>query len=59
VYQPPAEVVTALRVLNALALKRDPNLADIDELRHLAPQFAATPLDVLAWGVIQQVASDR
>ena len=48
-------ILTALRVLNALVVKRDPEPADIDQLRILSPSLPETPLDELANDVIHQV----
>jgi hypothetical protein len=55
----PNAVRTAVRVLNALAVEREPEPADVDELRRLAPRLAATPVDMLAWEVIQHEARYR
>jgi hypothetical protein len=45
----------ALRVLNALVVEGYANPSDVEELRRFAPLLAGAPLDVLAWGVFEQV----
>jgi hypothetical protein len=50
---------TALRVLKAITEKREPDSTDVDELRHLAPLPADTPIDELACEVIQQALKRR
>jgi hypothetical protein len=47
-------MMTALRVLSAIVNQRDPNPADVEELRRLPPSRAEAPLDELACDVIQQ-----
>ena len=49
----------ALRVLNALAVQHDVDASDVAELQRIAPLLAGAPLDVLAWGVLEQVLKDR
>lgn len=44
---------TARRVLSALATKRDPDPADVDKLRRLAPPWAQLPTDKLAANVME------
>ena len=46
-------IETARRVLFALASKHDPDPADVDKLRRLAPPWAKLPADELAANVIQ------
>jgi len=46
-------IKTARRILLALAGKRDPDPADIDRLRRLAPPLAHMPPDKLAAGVME------
>jgi hypothetical protein len=43
----------ALRVLEAITARRDPEEPDIEELRHLAPLSADMPLDELACAVVR------
>jgi hypothetical protein len=50
---------TALRVLNALAVKCEADPADVHELRRLAPLLADSPLDELARDVIRQAMMRR
>jgi len=45
---------TAVRVLKAITENRNPDPADADELRRLAPLLADGPLDELACDVIQK-----
>jgi hypothetical protein len=49
----------ALRVLNALTYKRNPDPNDIDALHQLAPDFAGLPADELACQVIQRALKCR
>jgi hypothetical protein len=51
-------MTTALRVLSAIVNQRDPDPADVQELRHLPASRAEVPLDELACGVIQQARLD-
>jgi hypothetical protein len=44
---------TGLRVLTAVTAKRDPDPADLEELRRFAPLLADAPVDELARDVIQ------
>jgi hypothetical protein len=46
-------IETARRVLRALAAKHDPDPADVERLRRLAPPLAQLPLDELAAKVMQ------
>jgi hypothetical protein len=48
-----------LRVLTSLTEKRDPERADVDELRWIAPERADAPLDELACYVLQKALKDR
>src|SRR5215471_4029138 len=48
-----ASMTIALRVLNAIVYERDPDLADLEELRRLAPLAADMPVDDLACAVIR------
>lgn len=43
----------ARRVLSALAAKHDPDPADVDKLRRLAPPWAQLPTDKLAANVME------
>jgi hypothetical protein len=54
-----AAMKTAMRVLAAVNEKRDPDAADLDELRRLAPLLAALPPDELACDVIKQALQRR
>jgi hypothetical protein len=49
----PDTMRTGLRVLTAVTAKRDPDPADLDELRRFAPLLADAPVDALARDVIQ------
>jgi len=49
----------ALRVLTAIADRKAPNNADVEELRKMAPQTGDAPLDDLACDVIQQALKRR
>ena len=51
--QTPDTMRTALRVLTAVIERRDPHLADLEELRRFAPLLADAPVDELARDVIQ------
>jgi hypothetical protein len=51
-------MTTALRVLSAIVNQRDPEPADVRELRHLPTPRAEIPLDELASVVIQQARLD-
>lgn len=44
----------ALRVLQALTQSRDPDPADVAELRRLAPLLADAPIDEVACDVVQR-----
>jgi hypothetical protein len=46
-------IETARRVLSALATKHDPDPADVDKLRRLAPPLAQLPVYELAAKVMQ------
>lgn len=50
---------TALRVLAAITENADPDPADIEALRFLAPLLADQPLEELACDVIQQAITRR
>jgi hypothetical protein len=50
---------TALRVLTAVTKMQNPEPADLDELRRLAPSLADSPIDELACAVIQQAIKRR
>jgi hypothetical protein len=50
---------TAMRVLSAINEKRDPDPADLDQLRSLAPLLADLPADELACDVIKQALQRR
>jgi len=50
---------TAMRVLAAVNDKQEPDAADLDELRRLAPLLAALPPDELACDVIKQALQRR
>jgi hypothetical protein len=54
-----AAMKTALRVLTAIIDKREPDLTDVNELRHFAPLLADAPVDDLAREVIQQALGRR
>jgi hypothetical protein len=45
---------TALRVLTAICEKRQPDPADVQDLRHYAPLLAHCPIDEVACEVIHQ-----
>ena len=50
---------TAMRVLAAINEKREPDAADLAELRSLAPLLANLPPDELACDVIKQALQRR
>jgi len=50
---------TAMRVLSAINEKREPDAADLEELRSLAPLLANLPPDELACDVIKQALQRR
>ena len=57
---PTEALKTALRVLAAITDGgRQPDPADVEQLRRLAPLMADTPLDELAADVIQQALRRR
>ena len=49
----------ALRVVNAVAQKCDPDSNDLEALRTFLPRLANAPLDELACGVIQEALNRR
>lgn len=53
------EMQTALRVLGTLTEHRDPDPADVEALRGLAPYAGHMPLDELACEVIQRAIMHR
>jgi hypothetical protein len=54
-----AAMKTAMRVLAAVNDKRDPDAADLEELRRLAPLLGGLPPDELACDVIKQALQRR
>jgi len=54
-----AAMKTAMRVLAAVNDKREPDTADLTELRRLAPLLADMPADELACDVIKQALQRR
>jgi hypothetical protein len=54
-----AALKTALRVLTAASESRDPDPADVDELRRLAPPLDYLPAEELACDVIKQAIHRR
>ena len=51
-------MITALRVLSAIVNQRDPDPADVEELRRIPASRAEVPLDELACNVVQQARND-
>jgi hypothetical protein len=49
-----AAVTVALRVLNAINQKRQPDKSDVEQLRQLSQLPAQAPIDEIACDVVQQ-----